>query len=181
MGKDVKTMSKSSTNMTEIDYESLMEDALRNVLRGALRIVETQGLPGESHFFITFASDREDVMIPPKLRAQFPEQMTIVIQYQFRDLITHDQHFEITLTFDGVEHSISVPFDAVIEFSDPTAGFGLQFSTIETIEETPAPDTPDTPATANPPSNNDAESKDDSGGKSSADIISLAGFRDKKS
>ena len=173
-------MSKSNTNMTEIDYESLMEDALRNVLRGALRIVEAQGLPGESHFFITFASDREDVMIPPKLRAQFPEQMTIVIQHQFRDLITHDQHFEITLTFDGVEHSISVPFDAVIEFSDPTAGFGLQFSTLETIEESPAPDTPKpailTPDDAAPPPDGDSDEA-----KSSADIISLKGFRDKKS
>ena len=172
-------MSKSSTNMTEIDYESLMEDALRNVLRGALRIVETQGLPGESHFFITFASDREDVMIPPKLRAQFPEQMTIVIQHQFRDLITHDQHFEITLTFDGVEHNISVPFDAVIEFSDPTAGFGLQFSTLETIEESPAPDKPKS-AILTPDDTAPTQSDDDEA-KSGADIISLKGFRDKKS
>ena len=174
-------MSKSNTNMTEIDYESLMEDALRNVLRGALRIVETQGLPGESHFFITFASDREDVIIPPKLRAQFPEQMTIVIQHQFRDLITHDQHFEITLTFDGVEHSISVPFDAVIEFSDPTAGFGLQFSTLEVPDEAP-----DTPKDAPPPPDNTAPAPDNAKNagdeaQSSADIISLKGFRDKKS
>ena len=172
-------MSKSNTNMTEIDYESLMEDALRNVLRGALRIVETQGLPGESHFFITFASDREDVIIPPKLRAQFPEQMTIVIQHQFRDLITHDQHFEITLTFDGVEHSISVPFDAVIEFSDPTAGFGLQFSTLEQIEESPAPDTPKS-AILTPDDTAPTQSDDDEA-QSGADIISLKGFRDKKS
>ena len=176
-------MSKSSTNMTEIDYESLMEDALRSVLRGALRIVETQGLPGESHFFITFASDREDVIIPPKLRAQFPEQMTIVIQHQFRDLITHDQHFEITLTFDGVEHSISVPFDAVIEFSDPTAGFGLQFSTLEAIEESPAPDKPKsailTPDDAAPTPDGIGDADDEA--KSGADIISLKGFRDKKS
>ena len=172
-------MSKSSTNMTEIDYESLMEDALRNVLRGALRIVETQGLPGESHFFITFASDREDVIIPPKLRAQFPEQMTIVIQHQFRDLITHDQHFEITLTFDGVEHSISVPFDAVIEFSDPTAGFGLQFSTLEVPEEAPeSNDASDAPESTNAPPDN---TKNEGEEKSSADIISLKGFRDKKS
>ena len=174
-------MSKSNTNMTEIDYESLMEDALRNVLRGALRIVETQGLPGESHFFITFASDREDVIIPPKLRAQFPEQMTIVIQHQFRDLITHDQHFEITLTFDGVEHSISVPFDAVIEFSDPTAGFGLQFSTLEVPEE--APETPETtnapPDDAAPTPDNAKNAGDEA--QSGADIISLKGFRDKKS
>ena len=174
-------MSKSSTNMTEIDYESLMEDALRNVLRGALRIVETQGLPGESHFFITFASDREDVIIPPKLRAQFPEQMTIVIQHQFRDLITHDQHFEITLTFDGVEHSISVPFDAVIEFSDPTAGFGLQFSTLEAPEEAPeAPETTNAPPDNNAPAPDNAKNAGDEA-QSGADIISLKGFRDKKS
>ena len=171
-------MSKSNTNMTEIDYESLMEDALRNVLRGALRIVETQGLPGESHFFITFASDREDVIIPPKLRAQFPEQMTIVIQHQFRDLITHDQYFEITLTFDGVEHSISVPFDAVIEFSDPTAGFGLQFSTLEVPEE--APETTNAPPDNNAPAPDNAKNAGDEA-KSGADIISLKGFRDKKS
>ncbi len=171
-------MSKSNTNMTEIDYESLMEDALRNVLRGALRIVETQGLPGESHFFITFASDREDVIIPPKLRAQFPEQMTIVIQHQFRDLITHDQHFEITLTFDGVEHSISVPFDAVIEFSDPTAGFGLQFSTLEVPEE--SPETTNAPPDNNAPAPDNAKNAGDEA-QSGADIISLKGFRDKKS
>ena len=65
-------MSKSNTNMTEIDYESLMEDALRNVLRGALRIVEAQGLPGESHFFITFASDREMSLSPPKIARAIP-------------------------------------------------------------------------------------------------------------
>ena len=169
-------MSKSNTNMTEIDYESLMEEALRNVLRGALRIAESQGLPGESHFYITFASDHEDVIVPPKLRAQCPEHMTVVIQHQFRDLITYDQHFEITLTFEGVDYSISVPFDAVMEFSDPAAGFGLQFATIEQIEDTI--DASDAPESATPPPNNDAQ--DDSGEKSGADIISLKGFRDKK-
>ncbi|MCC6914317.1 MAG: hypothetical protein IT566_11490 [Rhodospirillaceae bacterium] len=105
----------------------MVEDALRGVLKQALKITEAQGLPGAHHFYITFDTTHPGLKIAPSLKALHPNEMTIVLQHQFWDLNVGDERFEITLSFSGVSQRLSVPFAAVTAFADPHAKFGLQF------------------------------------------------------
>lgn len=105
----------------------MVEDALRGVLRQALKITEAQGLPGAHHFYITFDTTHPGLKIAPSLKALHPNEMTIVLQHQFWDLNVGDDRFEITLSFSGVSQRLSIPFAAVTAFADPHAKFGLQF------------------------------------------------------
>jgi hypothetical protein len=113
--------------VTSLSYERMVEDALRGVLRQALKITEAQGLPGAHHFYITFDTTHPGLKIAPSLKALHPNEMTIVLQHQFWDLVVGEERFEITLSFSGVSQRLSVPFAAVTAFADPHAKFGLQF------------------------------------------------------
>lgn len=115
----------------QINYELLVENALKDVVRSALMITQETGLPGETHFFITFNTNQDDVNIPDRLKESHPDKMTIIIQHQFWDLVVDQSHFEITLSFGGQKEHLSVPFTAITEFNDPSAGFGLQFTMME--------------------------------------------------
>jgi len=113
--------------VTTLSYERMVEDALRGVLRKALQLTASQGLPGSHHFYITFDTTHRDVRIAEPLRALHPNEMTIVLQNQFWDLKVTEEDFEITLSFSGVSHKLKIPFAAVTAFADPHAKFGLQF------------------------------------------------------
>jgi hypothetical protein len=123
--------------VSSLSYERMVEDALRGVLRQALRLTEAQGLPGSHHFYITFDTTHHMVRIPESLRALHPNEMTIVLQHQFWDLKVNDDGFEITLSFSGVSQRLKIPFAAVTAFADPHAKFGLQFH-VEFEEKTGA-------------------------------------------
>lgn len=124
-------------DITTLSYERMVEDALRGVLRQALKITEAQGLPGQHHFYITFDTTAPDVEIAQSLKSLHPNEMTIVLQHQFWDLQVHEEHFEITLSFNGVSQRLVIPFAAVTAFADPHAKFGLQFH-VEFEERTSA-------------------------------------------
>lgn len=128
-------MSNSEDDLSSINYELLVEDALRTVVRGALSIVEHTGLPGETHFYVSFKSDFDGVEMSDELRAANPSEMTIVLQHQFWDLHVADDHFTVSLSFSGVPQNLVVPFAAVTHFNDPSVGFGLQFSVIAEEDE----------------------------------------------
>ena len=113
--------------VSTLSYERMVEDALRGVLRQALRITESQGLPGSHHFYITFETTHPGVRMPESLRALHPNEMTIVLQHQFWDLKVTDEGFSITLSFSGQSQNLKIPFAAVTAFADPHAKFGLQF------------------------------------------------------
>ncbi|HRN99998.1 SspB family protein [Nitrobacter sp.] len=117
-----------------IRYDLLTTDAMRGVLRRVLTDAAERGLPGEHHFFITFKSKADGVTISPRLLAQYPEEMTIILQHQFWDLIVTDDHFEVGLSFGGVPERLVVPFSAIKSFFDPSVQFGLQFEPAETAE-----------------------------------------------
>lgn len=114
-----------------IRYEKLVEDALRGVVRAALEDVADHGLPGAHHFYITFRTDGAGVEIPDYLREKYPSEMTIVLQYQFWDLIVEEDFFSITLSFNNVGENMVIPFAAISGFADPSVKFGLQFHTPE--------------------------------------------------
>lgn len=110
-----------------MDYQSLVESAMRGVVRDALKRVVADGLPGDHHLYVTFRTQAPGVHIANRLVAQYPDEMTIVLQYQFWGLEVDDESFEITLSFSGKNERLHIPFDAVTGFADPSVNFGLQF------------------------------------------------------
>jgi len=119
-----------------LDYARLVREALRDVPRQALRLAASEGLPGEHHFYLTFRTSHPGVAISPGLRARHPEEMTIVLQHQYRDLAVGEDAFSVTLRFGGAPERLHVPFAALVEFADPAAPFGVRF---EVGEEGGAP------------------------------------------
>ena len=115
------------TGEREIDYESLVQGAMRGVVRTVLTRVAKSGLPGEHHFYIAFRTDAAGVSISKRLKEKYPEEMTVVLQHRFWDLIVKDDHFEVKLTFDSIPERLMVPFDAIKVFFDPSVPYGLQF------------------------------------------------------
>src|SRR3954453_3529384 len=125
-----------------IRYDVLARDALRGVLRRVLSDAAEHGLPGEHHFFITFLSTAEDVKLSPRLLAQYPEEMTIILQHQFWDLVVSEDRFEVGLSFGGIPERLVVPFNSIKSFFDPSVQFGLQFEPADAAAETPAASVP---------------------------------------
>jgi hypothetical protein len=166
-----------------IRYDVLTSEAMRGVLRRVLTDAAEQGLPGEHHFFITFLSKADGVKISPRLLAQHPEEMTIILQHQFWDLTVSEDRFEVGLSFGGVPERLVVPFSAIKNFADPSAPFGVQFEVAET--EAPAaaaapsiPDGPTPPDTLPAPSvTANIEDRPKSG--EGAEVVRLDRFRKK--
>jgi hypothetical protein len=110
-----------------IRYDLLVQDALRGVVRSVLTEAAREGLPGDHHFFISFRTQAPGVRLSNRLRDQYPEEMTIVLQHQFWDLVVGDLGFEVGLSFHGKSEMLGIPFAAVTGFFDPTVDFGLKF------------------------------------------------------
>ncbi len=112
-----------------LPYDAWHEEALRHVVVRALAYVGAQGMPGEHHFYVSFRTDRPGVTIPARLLAQYPHEMTIVLQHQFWDLQVDEPAgwFSVGLSFGGIPTTLHVPFNAVTAFADPHVQFGLRF------------------------------------------------------
>jgi hypothetical protein len=102
-----------------LPYASFVHAALRHLVRGALEHAATHGLPGDHHFYLTFRTGYPGVLLPARLKAQYPDEMTIVLQHQFWDLKLQDDAFTVGLSFNGVPASLTIPFAALIGFHDP--------------------------------------------------------------
>jgi len=132
-----------------IRYDILVQEALRGMVRDVLaEAAKNKGMPGEHHFFITFDTTDEGVRLSPRLRAQYPEEMTVVLQHQFWDLKVTDDAFEVGLSFGGVAERLVIPFDAIKGFADPSVQFTLQF---ESLAEAPDEDGDETEAETDKP------------------------------
>ncbi|MEA2840221.1 MAG: uncharacterized protein QOF41_1551 [Methylobacteriaceae bacterium] len=119
-----------------IRYDLRVQEALRGVVRRVLSDAAKDGISGDHHFYISFDTQAEGVRLSSRLRQQYPERMTIVLQHQFWDLNVSDHGFEVGLSFKNVPERLYVPFNALMEFYDPSVQFGLKF---EEMSETPQP------------------------------------------
>ena len=153
----------------QLRYDRMVERALRSVVREALARTAAYGLPGDHHFYLTFATEYPGVVIPKYLRRQYPEEMTIVLQYQFEGLMVDDEKVEVTLTFNNKRERLSVPLAAVTTFADPSVNFVLQFQTLpsQEDEDDAAVDEPDESPDPDGPSNGDGN------------VVTLDSFRKK--
>src|SRR5262249_31912453 len=111
----------------QIRYDLLTQQALRGVLRIVLTDTAKNGLPGDHHFYISFDPTADGVRVSDRVRAQYPDEMTITLQHQFWALKVREDEFEVGLSFGGVPERLAVPFDAINGFFDPSVQFGLQF------------------------------------------------------
>lgn len=188
-----------------IRYDILAQEALRGVIRKVLAEVATTGLPGNHHFFITFLTGAPGVRISSRLKEKYPEQMTVVLQHQFWDMLVTDQLFEIGLSFGDVPEKLTIPFSAVRGFYDPSVNFELEFdvsvvqptsdndegSNISSIELISSEEAPVKSPKSKSRSRKTAAEKEDAAKekevadgeetepKPSADVVSLDSFRKK--
>jgi hypothetical protein len=175
-----------------IRYDLLAQEALRGVVRHVLVDVAKNGLPGEHHFYISFDTGAEGVRISNRLRQQYPEEITVILQHQFWDLNVTDERFEVGLSFGGVPERLSVPFAAVKGFFDPSVQFVLQFETIEgekdaaesaseagTPAATPLQVKPETVKGEDAAQAPQQPPEGPSGGKPSGEVVRLDRFRKK--
>ena len=165
----------NGSNTQGFDYDFLVEDSLKNVVKKVLKITSETGLIGNSHFFITFNGNDPSVIVPPELKNADNSEIKIIIQHQFWDLKSLQDHFEVTLSFNGQKKKISVPYKAITSFTDPSVGFGLQFKIEDQLDfnsEEYKAEEPEQIKTHVPAETN---KKDKSG-----EIVSLDDFREKK-
>ncbi|SDF44017.1 MULTISPECIES: SspB family protein [Thalassobaculum] len=156
-------------------YDLMVETALRGVVRDALRRAAERGLPGNHHFYITFKTSAPGVHIPAYLVERYPDEMTIVLQFQFWDLEILEDQFSVTLSFNDIREPLTIPFEALTGFADPSVQFGLQFQ--QTADgETPTGDDDD-PSGGDTPDGEDEAADDDAG---TGEVVSLDQFRKKK-
>ena len=131
----------------QLRYDRMVETALRDVVRQALRKIAETGLPGDHHFYVTFLTGAPGVEIPSHLAEQYPDEMTIVLQHQFEDLEVFDDAVAVTLSFNNARQRLTIPFAAVTTFADPSVNFALQFQQAQeaepqadAVEEAPEPE-----------------------------------------
>jgi hypothetical protein len=113
-----------------MQYEGMAQEALRGVIKAALRKV-THGMLGAHHFYITFKTGAPGVDGPVDLLGKYPDEMTIVLQHQYWDLAAGETFFSVMLKFGGVPRKLSIPYAAVTRFYDPSVQFLLQFEPVE--------------------------------------------------
>jgi hypothetical protein len=154
-----------------MDYDALQQEALRGVVRAALKRAATRGLPGDHHFFITFKTKATGVSGPKDLLDQYPDEMMIVLQHQFWDLAPGETFFSVTLRFGGQPKPLSIPYAAVTQFWDPSVEYRLTFT------PTQAPPAP-APKAAVPAKTPSPEKPADASGEA-PNIVSLDHFRKK--
>lgn len=117
-----------------IDYGELIDDAMHVIVRQVLERAQKTGLPGSHHFYISFLTNHPGVTISSRLKEKYPEDMTIVLQHQYENLDVDKEKFGVTLSFESIKERIVIPFDALTAFADPSVKFGLQFRSIEMLE-----------------------------------------------
>lgn len=158
-----------------IRYDKMVERALRGVVTQALDHVVKNGLAEDHHFYITFMTDFPGVEIPKYLREQYPDEMTIVLQYQFYGLEAAEDKFQVTLSFNNVPEKLIIPVDAVTIFADPSVNFALQFQPMEDVED--EDDLPPPPPPSRPGKNDSKKAAPKKEGD--GNVVALDTFRKK--
>ncbi|MBU6398337.1 MAG: hypothetical protein KGL20_00480 [Rhodospirillales bacterium] len=161
-------MAEDDLNTPEslLPYDEWTQDALRQVVVSALRHVAAEGLPGGHHFYISFKTAYPGVVIPERLKAQYPDEMTIVLQHQFHGLSVENETLSVGLSFSGIPTTLVIPLAAITSFADPEVRFGLQFH-VDVPEPVKVADIPE-------PQGDDVPARASDG---PADVVSLDAFR----
>ena len=154
-----------------LDYDIIVEDALRSVVRESLKIVQENGFQNDHHFYISFNPKYPGVIVPSELiDSNDKDEVKIILQHQFWDLKPDKEKFTVILSFNGKKKKIVVPYNSICSFSDPSVGFGLQFKS----------DISNQNNNKTIPNNNSKNLISAEKSKTEAEIVSLESFRSKK-
>jgi uncharacterized protein len=157
-------------------YDQLAQNALRGVVRDALRKVAKTGLPGEHHFYIAFNTRYPGVGLSPRLAERYPREMTVVLQHQYWNLLILEDRFEVELSFDNIPEKLVVPFNSIKGFLDPHVQFGLQFEVVP-VETSVAEKSGDAAEAERPTGETAVENNGTDGAEKK--VVSLDAFRKK--
>jgi uncharacterized protein len=157
-------------------YDVWIEDALRTVIKRTMSYVSENGLPGEHHFYITFRTTDDKVIMPDYLRADHPEEMTIVLQYQYDSLDVDDDAIYATLRFNGKPETMVIPLSSIVSFADPSVNFGLQLKVANLDDDA---DDLDPDEAQDLDADQPAEDTKKDGEKTTGEVITLDAFRKK--
>ena len=108
-----------------IEYQKILDKNMLNVLKDILINIKNNGLSNNNHLYITFFTNHKNVELPNWLKQKYPEEMTIVIQYEYNDLEINKNNFSILLSFNDIKTKLKIDYNSIISFADPSANFGL--------------------------------------------------------
>ena len=108
-----------------MEYQSILDKNMLNVFKDIIKHIRDNGLSNNNHLYVTFLTNHTKVEMPSWLKERYPEEMTIVIQYEFYNIIVNENNFSITLSFNNIKTNLKIDYDAIISFADPEANFGL--------------------------------------------------------
>ena len=170
-------MSDERSTQDDMNYESMAHEALRGVVQTALRrAASPEGLPSQHQLYITFKTRAANVSVPQDLLHRYPDEMTIVLQHQFSDLVVAESFFAVTLNFDRLPKRLSVPYAAITRFYDPSVQFLLQWPAPPVLDAEIIPAPLASPRHEGPSSTDVAKSNEDA---DTPKIVSLDQFRKK--
>ena len=109
-----------------INYKKIMNQNIINILKDVLKIIDKEGIVNGHHLYITFMTNHPKVVIPSWLKEKYPNEITIIIQYEYYNLKIFKNYFSITLSFNNIKADLKIDYDAIISFADPQANFGLK-------------------------------------------------------
>ena len=108
-----------------IEYQKILDENMLNVFKDILKNIKDNGLSNNNHLYITFLTDHKNVELPNWLKQKYPQEMTIIVQYEYYDLEINKNNFSITLSFDDIKTNLKINYNAIVSFADPSANFGL--------------------------------------------------------
>ena len=108
-----------------IEYQKILDKNMVNVFKDILINIRDNGLSNNNHLYITFFTNHKNVEIPNWLKQKYPEEMTIIIQYEYYDLKINKNNFSISLSFNDIKANLKIDYNSIISFADPSANFGL--------------------------------------------------------
>lgn len=111
-----------------IGYDEIIENSMRSVIYETLKKVEKTGLLGKHYFVLTFLTNFPGIVLPKSLKDKYSDEMTIVVQHQYKSLVVEHDLFKVSLSFAGKYEKLVVPYRAITSFADPSMNFGLKFS-----------------------------------------------------
>lgn len=118
-----------------IDYQSLIDEAMLGIVKKVLKSTCDKEKNADQSYYVSFRTDDPSVVLSKRIKQKYPREITIVLQYQFRDLFVHDDHFSVNISFGGVPETVIVPFNTLTSFIDPEANFSLQFRRNDNLDE----------------------------------------------
>ena len=110
----------------KINYSKILQKNMINVFKDILLNIEKNGFQEGHHLYVSINTKNKKVIIPKWLKNKYPSEITIIIQYEFWNLVIKNYEFSICLSFNDIKADLNIPYNSIISFADPYANFGLK-------------------------------------------------------